>query len=196
MWGSWKHKWFRLETLLKDRRPSWRIKGWLAEAPRECHHRWWFCQVVKEEKLQEGDFQVESSMSFGGLHWCRTMPSHEHRPTEKDEHRSRSVSPHWSIEEVASCATGKIPTHEEFAAKHPYPPKPLRIKKSDIDRHKEPDADRHLDSADDRHNSPSVDRRQLWSHFVLVTLWSYRILMLDLRNINYYIDFSSFCFII
>ena len=25
-----------------------------------------FWQVVKEEKLQEGDFQVESSMSFGG----------------------------------------------------------------------------------------------------------------------------------
>ncbi|KAF2610155.1 hypothetical protein F2Q70_00012031 [Brassica cretica] len=24
------------------------------------------CQVVKEEKLQEGDFDVESSMSFGG----------------------------------------------------------------------------------------------------------------------------------
>ena len=29
-----------------------------------------FWQVVKEEKLQEGDFKVESLMSFGGSHWC------------------------------------------------------------------------------------------------------------------------------
>ena len=28
-----------------------------------------FLQVVKQEKLQKGDFQVESSMSFSGLHW-------------------------------------------------------------------------------------------------------------------------------
>ena len=27
-----------------------------------------FWQVVKEEKLQEGDFEVESLMSFGGSH--------------------------------------------------------------------------------------------------------------------------------
>ena len=29
-----------------------------------------FWQVVMEEKLQEGDFEVESLMSFGGSHWC------------------------------------------------------------------------------------------------------------------------------
>jgi len=29
-----------------------------------------FWQVVKHEKLGEGDFEVESSMSFGGSHWC------------------------------------------------------------------------------------------------------------------------------
>ncbi|KAF2614349.1 hypothetical protein F2Q70_00011576 [Brassica cretica] len=40
-------------------------------------------QVVKEEKLQEGDFEVESLMSFGGSHWCRSTPSHEHRSTEE-----------------------------------------------------------------------------------------------------------------
>ena len=28
-----------------------------------------FWQVVKHEKLGEGDFEVESSMSFGGSHW-------------------------------------------------------------------------------------------------------------------------------
>ena len=39
-------------------------------------------QVVKHEKLQEGDFEVESSMSFGGSHWCRSMPDFEHRSTD------------------------------------------------------------------------------------------------------------------
>ncbi|KAF2550486.1 hypothetical protein F2Q68_00035202 [Brassica cretica] len=51
-----------------------------------------FMQVVKEEKLQEGDFQVENSMSFGGSHWCRSTPSFEHRLTEIDEHRSTSLN--------------------------------------------------------------------------------------------------------
>ncbi|KAF3514528.1 hypothetical protein F2Q69_00006224 [Brassica cretica] len=80
-----------------------------------------FWQVVKEEKLQEGDFQVEGSMSFGSSHW--------------------------------------ILTQEAFAAKHPHPPKPLRIKKSDIDRHHELATDRQADSTDDRHDPTSVDRR-------------------------------------
>ncbi|KAF3606355.1 hypothetical protein DY000_02048267 [Brassica cretica] len=35
--------------------------------------------VVKEQKLQEGDFEVESLMSFGGSHWCRSTPDTEHR---------------------------------------------------------------------------------------------------------------------
>jgi len=94
-----------------------------------------FWQVVKEEKLQEGDFHVESSMSFGGSHWCPPTPIHDHRPTEMDEHRLISGSPHRSTKEVASCVTVRILTHEEFAAKHPHPPKPLCIKKSDIDQH-------------------------------------------------------------
>ncbi|KAF2532726.1 hypothetical protein F2Q70_00030816 [Brassica cretica] len=97
-----------------------------------------FWQVVKEEKLQEGDFQVENSMSFGSSHWCRSTPSFEYRLTEIDEHRSTSVSPHRSTEEVATCATVRILTHEPFAAKHHHPPKTFRIKKSDIDRHQDP----------------------------------------------------------
>lgn len=32
-----------------------------------------FWQVVKHEKLREGDFKVESSMSFSGSLWCRPM---------------------------------------------------------------------------------------------------------------------------
>ncbi|KAF2550484.1 hypothetical protein F2Q68_00035204 [Brassica cretica] len=100
-----------------------------------------FWQVVKEEKLQEGDFQVENSMSFGSSHWCRSTPSFEYRLTEIDEHRSTSVSPHRSTEEVATCATVRILTHEPFAAKHHHPPKTFRIKKSDIDRHQDPAVD-------------------------------------------------------
>ena len=41
-----------------------------------------FLLVVKEEKLQEGVFEVESSMSFGGSHWCRPTPRDEHQPME------------------------------------------------------------------------------------------------------------------
>ena len=70
-----------------------------------------FWQVVKEQKLQEGDFQVESSMSFGGSHWCRSTPSFEYRQTETNVHRS--------TKEVAACVTVSILTHEECAAKHP-----------------------------------------------------------------------------
>ena len=40
-----------------------------------------FWQVVKHEKLQEGDFEVESSMSFSGSQWCRSIPHDTHRST-------------------------------------------------------------------------------------------------------------------
>ncbi|KAF3558568.1 hypothetical protein F2Q69_00012733 [Brassica cretica] len=93
-----------------------------------------FWQVVKEEKLQEGDFQVKSSKSFGGSHWCRSMPKFEHRPMDTDPHRS--------TEQVTACATVRILTHEEFTAKHPHPPKTFRIKKSDtIDNRIQPPID-------------------------------------------------------
>ena len=41
-----------------------------------------FYQVVKHEKLQDGDFELESSMSFGGSHWCRPTPDLGHRSTD------------------------------------------------------------------------------------------------------------------
>ena len=44
-------------------------------------------QVVKEEKLQEDDLEVESSMSFGSSHWCRATPREEHQPMESNEYR-------------------------------------------------------------------------------------------------------------
>ncbi|KAF3549505.1 hypothetical protein DY000_02007907 [Brassica cretica] len=51
-----------------------------------------FWQVVKHEKLGEGDFEVESSMSFGGSHWCRPMSIDAHRSTDHDEDRSIDYS--------------------------------------------------------------------------------------------------------
>ena len=51
-----------------------------------------FWQVVKHEKLGEGDFEVESSMSFGGSHWCRPMSMDAHRSTDQDEDRSTDYS--------------------------------------------------------------------------------------------------------
>ena len=74
-----------------------------------------FWQVVKHEKLGEGDFEVESSMSFGGSQWCRPMSMDAHRSTDHDEDRSieysknRSASP---AESTADCSAVRIMTHE------------------------------------------------------------------------------------
>uniref|UniRef100_A0A0D2ZSC0 Uncharacterized protein n=1 Tax=Brassica oleracea var. oleracea TaxID=109376 RepID=A0A0D2ZSC0_BRAOL len=91
-----------------------------------------FWQVVKEEKLQEGDFEVESLMSFG-------VP----------EHRSTT-----STESTASCNAVKILTHEEFAAKHPHPPSPNNVR---IDRHANSNVDRYSEANIDRQPSPPID---------------------------------------
>ncbi|WZZ88662.1 hypothetical protein YC2023_117241 [Brassica napus] len=96
-----------------------------------------FWQVVKEEKLQEGDFEVESLLSFGGSHWCRSTQSHEHRSTEVIQNRSTSSPGHRSTtpkESTASCNAVRIMTHEEFAAKHPHPPSPAYMPKIDVTR--------------------------------------------------------------
>ncbi|KAF3568835.1 hypothetical protein DY000_02016044 [Brassica cretica] len=82
-------------------------------------------RMVKEKKLQEGDFEVESLMSFGGSHWCRSTPTTEHRSTYTNQDRSTSVPEYRSTtptESTASCNAVKILTHEEFAEKHPHPP--------------------------------------------------------------------------
>ncbi|KAF2592527.1 hypothetical protein F2Q70_00043322 [Brassica cretica] len=44
-----------------------------------------FWQVVKHEKLGEGEFEVESSMSFGGSQWCRPKSIDAHRSTDHAE---------------------------------------------------------------------------------------------------------------
>ncbi|KAF2563660.1 hypothetical protein F2Q70_00014702 [Brassica cretica] len=63
-----------------------------------------FWQVVKHEKLGEGDFEVESSMSFGGSLWCRPMSMDAHRSTDHDEDRSTDYSNHRSTSSVKSTA--------------------------------------------------------------------------------------------
>ncbi|KAF3544092.1 hypothetical protein DY000_02006997 [Brassica cretica] len=63
-----------------------------------------FWQVVKHEKLGEGDFEVESSMSFGGSHWCRPMSMDAHRSTDHDEDRSTDYSRNRSTSSAESTA--------------------------------------------------------------------------------------------
>ena len=109
-----------------------------------------FWQVVKEEKLQEEDFEVESLMSFGGSHWCRSMPSNENRSIEVIQNRSTSSPGNCSttpMESTASCKAVRIMTHEEFTAKHPHPPSPVYV---NIDRHSYPTIDRHQEAVIDR----------------------------------------------
>ncbi|KAF3567619.1 hypothetical protein DY000_02015816 [Brassica cretica] len=116
-------------------------------------------QVVKEEKLQERDFEVKSLMSFGGSQWCRSTPSHEHRSTKVIQNRSKSSRGHRSTtptESTASCNAVRIMTHEEFAAKHPHPPSSVYVT---MDRHSEPVIDRHRETAIDRQPPAPIDRR-------------------------------------
>ncbi|KAF3515344.1 hypothetical protein F2Q69_00006673 [Brassica cretica] len=97
-----------------------------------------FWQVVKHEKLQQGDFKVESLMSFSRSHWCRLTPDFEHRSTDFNQNRSTASTEHRSTtttESTASCKAVRIMTHKEFTARHPHPPSPVY---SNIDRQTEP----------------------------------------------------------
>ncbi|KAF3492832.1 hypothetical protein DY000_02052766 [Brassica cretica] len=81
-------------------------------------------------------------MSFGGSHWCRPTSDHEHRSTDLNQSRPTSLPEHRSttpMESVASCNAVRIMSHEEFAARHPHPPIPLRL---NIDRRPKPNVDR------------------------------------------------------
>ncbi|KAF2558986.1 hypothetical protein F2Q68_00016635 [Brassica cretica] len=100
-----------------------------------------FWQVVKHQKLGEGDFEVESSMSFGGSLWCRPMSMDAHRSTDYDEDRLTDYSNHRSTssaKSTAECSAVRIMTHEEFTEKHPHPPSPFFVK---IDRWHKPAVD-------------------------------------------------------
>ncbi|KAF3556181.1 hypothetical protein F2Q69_00013120 [Brassica cretica] len=64
-----------------------------------------FWQVVKQEKLQEGDFEVEISMSFGGSHLCRSTLDFEHRSIDFNQNRSTGSLEHRSMTPTESTAT-------------------------------------------------------------------------------------------
>ncbi|KAG5388529.1 hypothetical protein IGI04_030070 [Brassica rapa subsp. trilocularis] len=108
--------------------------------------------------LEEGDFEIESSMSLGGSQWCRPMSMNSHRSTNHDEDRWMDCSSHRSTSSANSteCNAVRILTHEEFAAKHPHPPSPFYDK---IDRSVEPTIDRQSEPDVDRHNTPPIDRQ-------------------------------------
>ncbi|KAF2614348.1 hypothetical protein F2Q70_00011577 [Brassica cretica] len=115
--------------------------------------------LVKEEKLQEADFEVESLVSFGGSHWCRSTPSHEHQSTEVIQNRSTSSPGHrstTSTESTTSCNVVRIMTHEEFTAKHPHPPSFVYVK---INRHSDPVIVQHQETAIYRQPPAPIDRR-------------------------------------
>ncbi|KAF3525513.1 hypothetical protein F2Q69_00047551 [Brassica cretica] len=137
--------------------------------------------------MQEGDFKVESSTSFGGSHWCRSTPYFEHRSTDFNPNRSIGSLEHRSMipsESTASCKAVRILTHEEFAARHPHlpvlftsksidiqilpsidskkPPSIDNLQRSSINKHllRNPkfSVDRHLPSDIDRYFSPDIDQ--------------------------------------
>ncbi|KAF2538549.1 hypothetical protein F2Q68_00021705 [Brassica cretica] len=115
--------------------------------------------VVKEEKLQEGDFEVESLMSFGGSHWCQSTPDHEHQSTVPSPNRSIGSREHRSMtptESTTSCNATRIMTHEEFTAKHPHPPNPDNVR---IARHAATPIDRQTDVDIDGQPLGPIDRR-------------------------------------
>ncbi|KAL0696924.1 hypothetical protein Bca4012_064104 [Brassica carinata] len=117
-----------------------------------------FWRVVKQEKLQEGDFQIESSMSIGGNHWYRPMSAHEHRSMYTNTNRSMDSDERRPMdleESTHECNAVKILTHEEFAGKHPHPPSPYNIDRQDIhpiDRLKDNEIDRHTPEPVDRYS--------------------------------------------
>ncbi|KAF2531854.1 hypothetical protein F2Q70_00030268 [Brassica cretica] len=98
-----------------------------------------FWKVVRNEKLEEGYFEIESSMNHDEDRW-----------TDYSSHRSTSSA------KSTECNAVQILTHEEFVAKHPHPPSPFYEK---IDRSVEPIIDRHSEFDVDRHNTPPIDRQ-------------------------------------
>ncbi|KAF3572851.1 hypothetical protein F2Q69_00059852 [Brassica cretica] len=117
-----------------------------------------FWQVVKQEKLQEEDFEVESSMSFSGSHWCRSTQDLEHRSTDVNQNRSIAIPEHRSTkptESTASCNAVRIMTHEEFPARHPHLTSHVYVK---LDRQTGPAIDRHRETTIDRQPPAPIDR--------------------------------------
>jgi len=60
------------------------------------------------------------------------------------------------MESIASCNAMRIMSHEEFAARRPHTPSPLRL---NIDPHPEPNVDRQREQTTDRQTLVIIDRR-------------------------------------
>ena len=117
-----------------------------------------FWQVVQQEKLQEGDFEVESLMSFRGSYWCRSTPDFKHRSMDFNHNLSTGSPEHrlmTAMESTTSC-NKRILTHGKFAARHPHPPIPVYVK---VDRHSDPIVDQQNETAIDRQPPVPIDRR-------------------------------------
>uniref|UniRef100_A0A0D3D4B4 Uncharacterized protein n=1 Tax=Brassica oleracea var. oleracea TaxID=109376 RepID=A0A0D3D4B4_BRAOL len=101
-----------------------------------------FGEVLEQEKLEEGAFLVESSMSIGSSYWCRPTPTIEHRPTPTTEHRSTSTAEHRSTSStehrstplLGSDKTVRIQNNSDFAFRHPRPPTLARVTLDDVNR--------------------------------------------------------------
>ncbi|KAG5410802.1 hypothetical protein IGI04_007121 [Brassica rapa subsp. trilocularis] len=107
--------------------------------------------VVRNENLEKGDFEVESSMSLGGSQWCRPMSMNSHRSTDHDEDRWTDYSRHRS---TSSADSTECNANSQLSIlTHP----PLSMKK--IDRSINSTIDRQSKSDIDRHNTPPVDRQ-------------------------------------
>ncbi|KAF3556180.1 hypothetical protein F2Q69_00013127 [Brassica cretica] len=123
--------------------------------------------IPEEDKLQEGYFEVQNLMSFGGSHWCRSTPDFEHRSTSASSNQSIGSPEHRPMtptESTASCNAVRILTHVEFAAKHPHPPSPDKVRiarraDTSIDRHGDCNIARQTESAIDRQPPAPIDRR-------------------------------------
>ncbi|KAF3551712.1 hypothetical protein DY000_02007232 [Brassica cretica] len=108
-------------------------------------------EMLDREKLLEGDFEVESSMGFGGSHRCRSTQDIKHRSADSPKHRSMTPT-----ESTASCNAVRILTLEEFSARHPHPPSPGYVK---IDRQSENAVDRQKENTINRQPPTPIDRR-------------------------------------
>ncbi|KAF3589846.1 hypothetical protein F2Q69_00029535 [Brassica cretica] len=125
-----------------------------------------FWKVVKEEKVQEGDFEVESLMSFSGSYWCRSTPDFEYRSTSASPNRSTGSPEHRPMtptESTASYNAVRILTHEEFTAKHPHPPSPDNVR---IARRADTYIDRHEESTIARQRDVNIDGDLLYPQIV------------------------------
>ncbi|KAG5397602.1 hypothetical protein IGI04_019416 [Brassica rapa subsp. trilocularis] len=105
------------------------------------------CVMQHHEKLGEGDFEVESSMSFSRSQWCLPMSMDAHRSTYQNEDRSTDYFKHrstLSAESTVECSAKKTLTHP-----------PLSTSKS-IDRMSKPSIDKERPT--------SIDPPPLTSH--------------------------------